>query len=132
MIEHFQTLLAGIVANPQAPIGNLPLLTAQEQHQLLVEWNNTLVDYPQDKCIHQLIEQQVKANPDAVAVVFEGQQLTYRDLNSSAKEILNNSQCNVLGLLVNSTSHQDDTNYNHLYNFEESFKTQTLNHRTSR
>jgi len=52
------------------------------------------------------------------------------DLKSaiSAKEILNNSQCNVLGLLVNSTSHQDDTNYNHLYNFEESFKTQTLNH----
>jgi capsular exopolysaccharide synthesis family protein len=56
------------------------------------------------------------------------------DLKSaiSAKEILNNSQCNVLGLLVNSTSHQDDTNYNHLYNFEESFKTQTFNHRTSR
>ena len=87
MIEHFQTLLAGIVANPQAPIGNLPLLTAQEQHQLLVEWNNTLVDYPQDKCIHQLIEQQVKANPDAVAVVFEGQQLTYRELNSKANQL---------------------------------------------
>jgi amino acid adenylation domain-containing protein len=87
MVGHFQTLLESVVANPQTPIANLSLLTPQETQQLLVEWNQTQTDYPQDKCIHQLIEQQVEATPDAVAVVFEGQQLTYRDLNSQANQL---------------------------------------------
>jgi non-ribosomal peptide synthetase component F len=72
IIEHFKTLLAGIVANPQARVSELPLLTEAERHQLLVEWNNTTKEYPQDKCIHQLFEGQVERSPDPVAVVFEG------------------------------------------------------------
>ena len=56
MLGHFQTLLEGIVANPEQPIANLPILSEQEQYQLLVEWNNTQADYPQDLCIHQLFE----------------------------------------------------------------------------
>lgn len=87
MASHFQTLLAGIVANPQQPISQLPLITEVEQHQLLVEWNNTHVDYPQDLCIHQLFEQQVERNPDTVAVVFENQQLTYGELNCRANQL---------------------------------------------
>ncbi|BAZ14327.1 McnC protein [Calothrix sp. NIES-4071] len=70
MLGHFQVLLEGIVNNPEQRIANLPLLTQAEQHQLLVEWNNTHVDYPQDRCIHQLFEEQVNQNPDALALMF--------------------------------------------------------------
>ncbi|MBD2772939.1 non-ribosomal peptide synthetase [Iningainema tapete] len=86
MIEHFQTLLEGIVANPQTLISELPLLTEVER-QLLVEWNNTTKDYAQDKCIHQLFEEQVERAPDSVAVVFENEQLTYRELNARANQL---------------------------------------------
>ncbi|OYD96431.1 hypothetical protein CDG76_06490 [Nostoc sp. 'Peltigera membranacea cyanobiont' 210A] len=87
MAGHFVTLLEGIVANPQEQIWQLPLLTKVEQQQLLIEWNDTGVDFPQDKCIHQLFEEQVEHTPDAVAVVFENQQLTYRQLNSRANQL---------------------------------------------
>ncbi|MEH1884258.1 amino acid adenylation domain-containing protein [Nostoc sp.] len=87
MSSHFVTLLEGIVTNPQQQISQLPLLTEVEQRQLLVEWNDTQADYPSDKCIHQLFEEQVKLTPDAVAVVFENQQLTYDQLNCRANQL---------------------------------------------
>ncbi|MGL4621159.1 non-ribosomal peptide synthetase, partial [Chroococcidiopsis sp.] len=87
MNEHFQTLLTSIVANPQQPISELSLLNTREQQQLLVELNNTQTDYPRDKCIHQLFEQQVAQNPERVAVVFEGQHLTYGELNAKANQL---------------------------------------------
>ncbi|MEH1785599.1 MAG: amino acid adenylation domain-containing protein [Nostoc sp.] len=87
MTGHFLTLLEAIVTNPSERISQLPMLTASEQQQLLVEWNDTSVDYPQDKCIHQLFEEQVERTPDAVAVVFENQQLTYHELNSRANQL---------------------------------------------
>lgn len=75
---NYQTLLLGILTNPEQRIADLPLLTEAEQYQLLVEWNNTKKDYPLDKCIHQLFEEQVRKTPDAVAVELKGEQLTYR------------------------------------------------------
>ncbi|WP_258169736.1 non-ribosomal peptide synthetase [Nostoc sp. 'Peltigera membranacea cyanobiont' N6] len=87
MTGHFVTLLEAIVANPQERISQLPMLTASEQQELLVEWNDTSVDYPIDKCIHQLFEEQVERTPDAVAVVFENQQLTYHELNCRANQL---------------------------------------------
>ncbi|MFN6515779.1 MAG: non-ribosomal peptide synthase/polyketide synthase [Nostoc sp. CreGUA01] len=87
MTGHFVTLLEAIVANPQERISQLPMLTASEQQQLLVEWNDTSVDYPQDKCIHQLFEEQVERTPDAIAVVFENQKLTYHQLNCRANQL---------------------------------------------
>jgi aspartate racemase len=87
VLGHFQTLLEGIVANPGQRIGTLPLLTEAERHQLLIEWNDTQADYPKDSCIHQLFEAQVERTPDAVAVVFEDQQLTYRQLNARANQL---------------------------------------------
>ncbi|MBD2438978.1 non-ribosomal peptide synthase/polyketide synthase [Nostoc sp. FACHB-110] len=89
MTSHFVTLLEDIVANPQQNICQLPLLTQTEQQNLLVEWNDTFVDYPQDKVIHQLFEAQVERTPDAVAVIFENQSLTYHQLNSSANSLAN-------------------------------------------
>ncbi|KST65996.1 non-ribosomal peptide synthetase [Mastigocoleus testarum] len=87
MLGHLKTLLLGMVTNPQQHIGELPLLTATERYQLLEEWNNTQVDYPQDQCIHQLFEAQVEKTPDAVAVVFENEQLTYEELNNRANQL---------------------------------------------
>ncbi|MDJ0702182.1 MAG: amino acid adenylation domain-containing protein [Leptolyngbyaceae cyanobacterium MO_188.B28] len=87
MVNHFQTLLEGIVVNPRQNISNLSLMTPTEQHRLLVEWNNTQLDYPNNQCIHQLFEEQVDKTPHAIAAVFEDQQLTYQALNSRANQL---------------------------------------------
>ncbi|NEQ78178.1 MAG: SDR family NAD(P)-dependent oxidoreductase [Okeania sp. SIO2C9] len=87
MMEHFQTLLKAIVANPQQKISKLPLITATEQQKLLQESQQTEKDYPADKCIHQLFESVVEKSPDAVALVFEDQQLTYSQLNQKANQL---------------------------------------------
>ncbi|MBC1219356.1 amino acid adenylation domain-containing protein [Nostoc sp. UCD121] len=87
MLGHFKTLLEGIVANADQPISELPLLTAPEQHQLLVDWNGKQADYPQNTCIHQWFEAQAKRTPDNIAVSFENQQLTYQELNQRANQL---------------------------------------------
>ncbi|MEG3918020.1 amino acid adenylation domain-containing protein [Microcoleus sp. T3_A4] len=92
MIENWQTLLAGIVANPEQRLSDLPILTAIEQHKLLVEWNQTQQGYPQNLCIHQLFEAQVEQTPDAVAVIFKEEYLTYRELNAKANQLAHHLQ----------------------------------------
>ncbi|PHM11561.1 non-ribosomal peptide synthetase [Nostoc sp. 'Peltigera malacea cyanobiont' DB3992] len=87
MTSHFQTLLAAIIANPNQPISELPLLSQPERHQLLVEWNDTYTPYPKSKCIHQLFEEQVEKTPNAVAVVYEDESLTYQQLNLRANQL---------------------------------------------
>jgi non-ribosomal peptide synthetase component F len=87
MAEHFQNLLEGIVTHPEQRLQDLPLLSTTEQQKLLGEWNNTLEDYPKNVCIHQLFEAQVEQTPDAVAVVFADQQLTYQQLNRRANQV---------------------------------------------
>jgi amino acid adenylation domain-containing protein len=67
-------------------------LSAAERHKILVEWNNTQTDYPKDKCIHQLFEEQVERTPNAIAVVFEDQQLTYHELNCRANQLAHHLQ----------------------------------------
>ncbi|MHC5827886.1 MAG: AMP-binding protein, partial [Nostoc sp.] len=86
-LGHFQILLSGIVANPEQRIAQLPLLSESELHNLLVEWNNTRLDYPQDKCIHQLFESITEYNPDAVALVLEDKQLSYKELNIRSNKL---------------------------------------------
>ncbi|MFY7822553.1 MAG: aeruginoside biosynthesis non-ribosomal peptide synthetase AerB [Planktothrix agardhii] len=87
LIGHFQTLLKGIVTNPQQKVGELPLLTDSEKQQILVEWNQTQVPYRDHQCIHQLFEEQVAKNPDAVAVIYEQESLTYQQLNQKANQL---------------------------------------------
>jgi natural product biosynthesis luciferase-like monooxygenase protein/amino acid adenylation domain-containing protein/HAD superfamily phosphatase (TIGR01681 family) len=87
ILAHFQTLLEGIVANPDQQLAELPLLTAAERQQILGEWNATQVPYPTDVCLHQLFEAQVARIPAAVALVFEDQQLTYAELNRRANQL---------------------------------------------
>jgi amino acid adenylation domain-containing protein len=85
-LDHFQTMLAGLVTNSAQKLFELPLLTTSEQQQL-ADWNDTQVDYPQDVCLHKLFEDRVKQIPDAIALDFEGNQLTYRELNSKANQL---------------------------------------------
>ena len=92
MAGHWQTLLEGIVAHPERRLGELPLLTEAERHQLLVEWNETSSDSPKDQCIHQLFEAQVERTPEAIAVIFEDQQLTYHELNVRANQLAHHLQ----------------------------------------
>ena len=87
MLGQYQTLLQGIATNPEQRISALPVLTQRERHQLLVGWNDTEREYPKDKCLHQLFEEQVEKTPDAIAVVFEELQLTYRELNSRSNQL---------------------------------------------
>ncbi|OLT58218.1 non-ribosomal peptide synthetase [Moorena bouillonii] len=87
LMEHFLTLLEAIVANPQEKISKLPLITTAEKQKILQEWNNSKIDYPTDKCIHQLFENVVEKNPNAVALIFEEQQLTYAQLNYKANQL---------------------------------------------
>ncbi len=87
MVGHFQTLLKGIVADPDQRISDLPILTEMERHQLLFEWNDTAADYPKSKCIHDLFEEQAERTPNAVAVTLDRHQLTYRELNARANQL---------------------------------------------
>jgi amino acid adenylation domain-containing protein len=87
MLGNFQTLLVGIVANPEQNISTLPLLTEAERYQLLVEWNNTDAEYPHNKYSHQLVEEQVERTPDAVAVELGEEQLAYQHLNGRANQV---------------------------------------------
>jgi non-ribosomal peptide synthetase component F len=87
MAGHLQTLLEGIVADPEQRLSALPLLTADERQRLLVEWNDTGTGYPQDQCLHQVFEAQVTQTPHAVAVVCADEHLTYRELNRRANQV---------------------------------------------
>jgi amino acid adenylation domain-containing protein/thioester reductase-like protein len=87
--ENFQTLLNGIVNNPETPINQLPIISAFEQQQILENWNNTQQDDPESFCIHELFAQQVIKTPDAIAVKFGNQQLTYTQLNQKANQLAN-------------------------------------------
>ncbi|MEH2138509.1 non-ribosomal peptide synthetase [Nostoc sp.] len=87
MLEHFETLLSSIVTNPEQRIANLPLLSETQLHQVLVEWNNTKVNYPHDKCIHQLFEEQVQHHPNSIALIFGNEQLTYEELNNRSNKL---------------------------------------------
>jgi amino acid adenylation domain-containing protein len=84
---HYRRLLEGAVDNPEERISRLPLLTEREQHQILVEWNDTRTEYPRNQCIQQLFEGQVDKRPDRVAVGCAEQWLSYGELNSRANQI---------------------------------------------
>lgn len=87
MVAHFENLLKGIVEAPESQISKLPLLTGNELKQLLTVWNTTEAEFPRDKCIHQLFEQQAYATPDAVAVTFKNESLSYAQLNQRANQL---------------------------------------------
>ena len=92
LLGHLQTVLAGMAADPEQRLGDLPLLSEAEWQQVVVEWNATETAYPKERCIHQLVEAQVERTPEAVAVVFEDEWLTYRALNARANQLAHHLQ----------------------------------------
>jgi amino acid adenylation domain-containing protein len=87
MIGCYLNLLDGMIANPDRKLSQLPMLSEAETHTILVEWNDTEVDYPDDLCIYQLFESCVEKNPGKEAVMINGGQLTYRELNEQANRL---------------------------------------------
>ena len=86
MIRHFKVLVDSILSNPAARISELEILSRKEKDQLLIEWNDTDTDYPKEKCIHHIFEEQVEKTPNNVAVVFGDEKLTYRQLNEKSNQ----------------------------------------------
>ncbi|MDO3682170.1 amino acid adenylation domain-containing protein, partial [Paenibacillus ehimensis] len=85
--HHFIYLLEQIAANPQIRVSDLEVVTPQEKAQVIEVFNATAADYPRDQTIHGLIEAQAERTPDQTAVYFEGERLTYRELNERANRL---------------------------------------------
>jgi amino acid adenylation domain-containing protein len=84
---HFLMLLQGICIDDGKAIDEIPILTEKETNQMLIQWNQTQTDYPENSCIHDVIEEQVKKTPDAIALEYNKQQLTYSQMNSRANAL---------------------------------------------
>ena len=87
MLGQFKVLLHSALANPTAHLSELSMLTVPERTQLLQDWNRTHRDYPQSECFPEMFEAQVIRTPDAIAVRFEGMELSYADLNQRANRL---------------------------------------------
>ncbi len=86
-VAQFKALLAGALTAPDAPLPDLPLLDETERHQLVREWNDTATGYEPDVCLHELIAQQAARTPDAPALSFEGESLTYAEVDRRANHL---------------------------------------------
>ena len=89
VISHFNRLLEGVVKDANQPISAIDLLSPQERGQILNEWNDTKREYPSESSIHKLFEQQANRAPDQLAVVFEGEQISYQEVNRRANQLGN-------------------------------------------
>jgi amino acid adenylation domain-containing protein len=98
LLGHLGVLLEAAMADPGARLADLPLLTEAERAELAA-WNRTEVEYP-DVCLHELIEAQVERTPDAVAVVFEGETLTYRELDERASALASELPAELIGISI--------------------------------
>jgi len=86
-LGYFRAILAGMVADDAQVVGRLRLLSGEERRRVLYEWNATEVEYPRDKCVHELFQEQVERTPDAVALTFENDFLSYAELNRHANQL---------------------------------------------
>src|SRR3569832_842318 len=89
MLEHFCNLLQSVVSNPEQALSSIPILHESERQQLLEEWNDTRKPPQELQCFHRLFEAQVERTPHAIALVFEDEQLTYKELNRRANQLAN-------------------------------------------
>jgi aspartate racemase len=87
ILDHYQNLLEGIAANPDVRLSELPLLTEQERERIVVEWNRTETEYLKQRCVHELFAEQAGRRPDAVALVYDSQKLSYRELDQRTNQL---------------------------------------------
>jgi amino acid adenylation domain-containing protein len=92
MLGHYQTVLEAVSTDTAATLATIPILSETERNQLLFGWNDTNVEYPRDRCLHTIIEDQTERTPEATAVVFEHISLTYRELNKRANQLARSLQ----------------------------------------
>ena len=85
--RHFERLLEGIAADPAAPVSELPLITPEEERQLIAVWNDTGVEYRHEATLPELLAEQAARSPDAVAVISGGEALTYGELDRRANRL---------------------------------------------
>lgn len=85
--KHYFNILQTIIKENDIKIANIDMLSKEEKEQIVYEFNNTKVDYPKNKTVIELFEEQVEKNPDGIAVIFEEQKLTYRELNEKANQL---------------------------------------------
>ncbi|CAM1366015.1 amino acid adenylation domain-containing protein [Tenacibaculum xiamenense] len=87
ILEQYQELLTNIIENIEQPIGDLPILTKKQENQLLNTFNSTVVDYPLDKTVVELFTDQVQKSPNAIALSFEGTELSYQELDKRSNQL---------------------------------------------
>ncbi|NOQ24952.1 MAG: amino acid adenylation domain-containing protein, partial [Bacteroidales bacterium] len=104
-IAYFKKIVNQVAGNEEMQISNIEILSKEERHHLLFEFNNTEADYPKDKTIHRLFEEQVEKTPDNIALVFENQLITYKELNEKSNQFaryligLNGNESGIIGIL---------------------------------
>ena len=84
---HYLNILEEITANPEKRLAEIEMLSKEEKKRILIDFNGTEADYPKDKSIHELFEAWAERSPESIAVIFEDQQLTYRELNEKANQL---------------------------------------------
>ena len=87
VLNQLLTFVERLTLDPEQRVGELAILSAEEREQLLYGWNDTRTEYPADRCVHELFEEQAERTPDAVAVVFEDSELSYGELNRRANRV---------------------------------------------
>src|SRR6266851_4097093 len=87
LLGHLHRLLGQLAEGGERQLREISLLSEEERRQVLVEWNQTEAEYPKDKTVHELFEEQVERTPEAVALAFEGEELSYRELNRRANRM---------------------------------------------
>jgi len=86
-LSHFETLLKGLAGDAHQEIDRLPILSDSELRHILQDWNSTQRDYPSNKCVHEIFEEQAARTPNALAVSSEGRSLTYAQLDKRANQL---------------------------------------------
>jgi amino acid adenylation domain-containing protein len=89
LLNHLEVVLEGIVANPDQKVSRLPLLTANERQQIVLDWNRTATDYPHTATVHELFEQAATKYAGSIAVSYGEESLTYKELNERANQVAN-------------------------------------------
>jgi amino acid adenylation domain-containing protein len=87
MLAHWRTLLENLAIQPQARLADLSMLTAAEWQQILVDWNQTQTEFPDNALVHRLFEKQAQQNPQSIALTFQQQQMTYQQLNEQSSKL---------------------------------------------
>jgi amino acid adenylation domain-containing protein/non-ribosomal peptide synthase protein (TIGR01720 family) len=87
MLNHYERILEEMVSNPQQRVGELCMLTGVEKQQVVAEWNETEREYARESCIHELFAEQARRRPEAVAVIADGEQVSYGELDQRANQV---------------------------------------------